>query len=635
MAPSPRRLMGPGQIGRVSFRCCARSPKVSGDAALVHLPELDGAAHAGDRGAADPDLAVLIEGDPHPAPAAQRGALAGHVRGGDPPGGEQPRRERGVQAARDRVLTRRPDQRGERADLERLRRAVGVRPGHADVHVDRARPDREDRIRAGQQDGHPARAVVRPLDVHDVGPGQVQRAGHVIGDRVLDRAAAPQRRGCEREARLGLPDRDQPGAAFLHGLPGPGRAAAGFQPGVAGAQGGMSGERQLRGGGEDPDPVVRLACPRRQHERRLRQVRPAREQLHLLIAQAVGAQHDGDGVTKVRSLGEDIHLTELMGHGPECRGPSRPGGRANSPAAGPMSLAASGQDGPWPPASRRLVSSGRLLRPMPATMAAPPVTCSGPTGLPKMTTPASAPTSGSRLRNAPAISADTRLCPNANSVNGSSVPAAASAATASTGPGPAGGPGVPSVTKVKASAPRAAPRNCTAVTATGSRPGSSRACATVNVAEMSSETRTSPSPDSVAPPPPAPVIRPTPPSDTTKPAQATGRATVWCHSAAMTATSTGTAPMSRAAWVTLVRVMPAFCTMTDPPYPIAPEASTLGLNAARRLGGLRPATASRIAAARPKRAAASQPGPSHGRASLDSGTVVPQSSPAAARAMTA
>jgi hypothetical protein len=24
-----------------------------------------------------------------------------------------------------------------------------------------------------------------------------------------------------------------------------------------------------------------------------------------------------------------------MGHGPECRGPSRPGGRANSPAAGP------------------------------------------------------------------------------------------------------------------------------------------------------------------------------------------------------------------------------------------------------------------------------------------------------------
>jgi hypothetical protein len=265
---------------------------------------------------------------------------------------------------------------------------------------------------------------------------------------------------------------------------------------------------------------------------------------------------------------------------------------------------------------------------MPATMAAPPA---------KMTTPARAPTSGSRLRNAPATSADTRLCPKANSVNGSSVPPTASAATASTGPGPAGTPGAPSVTTVKASAPRAAPRNCTAVTATGSWPGSSRAWPTVNVAEMSSETRTSPSPDSAAPPPPTPAIRPTPPSDTTKPAQATGRATVWCQTAAMIATSTGTAPMSRAAWVTLVRTMPAFCTMTEPPYPIAPDTSTLGVNAARSLArpALRPATASRTAAARPKRAAVSQPGDSQVRAILDSGTVVPHSSPAAVRAATA
>jgi hypothetical protein len=61
------------------------------------------------------------------------------------------------------------------------------------------------------------------------------------------------------------------------------------------------------------------------------------------------------------------------------------------------------------------------------------------------------------------------------------------------------------------------------------------------------------------------VIRATPASETAKPSQATGRATVWCHSAAMTATMTGAAPMSRAACVTLVRVMPAFCTNTDPP----------------------------------------------------------------------
>ena len=105
----------------------------------------------------------------------------------------------------------------------------------------------------------------------------------------------------------------------------------------------------------------------------------------------------------------------------------------------------------------------------------------------------------------------------------------------------------------------------------------------------------------------------------------------------MIATSTGVAPISRAAWVTLVRLIPAFCTMTEPPYPSAPQASTLGVNAARSLARpvVRPATASSTAAARPKRVAVSQPGDSHSRASLDSGTVVPHSSPAAMRAATA
>ncbi len=48
---------------------------------------------------------------------------------------------------------------------------------------------------------------------------------------------------------------------------------------------------------------------------------------------------------------------------------------------------------------------------MPARMAAPPVACLAPTGSPKNTIPAMAPTSGSKLRNAPATSAGTRLCP--------------------------------------------------------------------------------------------------------------------------------------------------------------------------------------------------------------------------------
>jgi hypothetical protein len=237
-------------------------------------------------------------------------------------------------------------------------------------------------------------------------------------------------------------------------------------------------------------------------------------------------------------------------------------------------------------------------------------------------------------------------------VNGASVPASASAATASTGPAPkgrVGAAGAPSATTAKASAPSAAPRNCTAVTATGSRPASSRPCATVNVADSTSDASTSPSPPTVAPPPlPPAVIRPTPPSETAKPSQASGRATVRCHTAAMSATSTGTAPISRAAWVTLVRVIPAFCTMTDPPYPIAPETSSVSLRETTPRDppvwgdpspqtplARRPATGSSTAAARLKRTAVSQPGASHCRASLDSGTVVPHSNPAAMRAATA
>ena len=89
------------------------------------------------------------------------------------------------------------------------------------------------------------------------------------------------------------------------------------------------------------------------------------------------------------------------------------------------------------------------------------------------------------------------------------------------------------------------------------------------------------------------------------------------------------APISSAAWLTLVRLIPAFCTRTDPPYPTAPEASTAGEHAARTVAR---AATRRMTAARPKRAKVSQLGDSHTKASFDSGTVVPQSSPAAVRA---
>jgi hypothetical protein len=202
-----------------------------------------------------------------------------------------------------------------------------------------------------------------------------------------------------------------------------------------------------------------------------------------------------------------------------------------------------------------------------------------------------------------------------------------------TAPGPCGAAGRPSETAETGRAASAAPRNCTAVTAAGSRSASSLPCATVNVADSSSDASTMPSPTGEAPPPWRPVTRATPASDTANPAQATGRATACCQSAAMTATSTGTAPTSSAAWVTLVRVMPAFCTSTEPPYPKPPHASTRGVHAART--SRREAAVSRTAAARPKRATVSHPGASHPRATLDNGMVPPQRSPAAVSAPTA
>ena len=150
--------------------------------------------------------------------------------------------------------------------------------------------------------------------------GDVQRPRHPLGHRLLHRPAAHQRRRRERQPRISPPHRDQAGLAFLHDGVRIGRDPAGLQPGVTGAQRGMSGERQLPRGREDPDQVVGPAGPGRQHERGLRQVRPAREQLHLLAGEPVGAEHDRDRVAGVRGIGEDVDLTELTSHTPSVEG---------------------------------------------------------------------------------------------------------------------------------------------------------------------------------------------------------------------------------------------------------------------------------------------------------------------------
>ena len=217
-------------------------------------------------------------------------------------------------------------------------------------------------------------------------------------------------------------------------------------------------------------------------------------------------------------------------------------------------------------------------------------------------------------------------------MDGASVPASVSPVVAASTPMPPGTAGRPSVRAATGRVARAAATNWIAVTATGSRPGSRRAWATVKAAEKSSDARTRPSPAKLAPSPPPAATRPTPANDSAKPVQATGRATLACCTAARKATSTGVAPTSRAAWLTLVRVIPAFWIRIDPPYPTAPQASTAGLQAARTRNRV---AARSTAAARPNRVTVSQPGGSHSRASLVKGTLVPQSRPAPVSAATA
>lgn len=93
---------------------------------------------------------------------------------------------------------------------------------------------------------------------------------------------------------------------------------------------------------------------------------------------------------------------------------------------------------------------------MPATIAMPPATWALPTGSPKAAAPRTAPTTGSRLRKAPAVSGETRAWAQVKSAYGSSVPPTASATTGSSGADPAG---VFSSTRAAGTVPIAAAAN--------------------------------------------------------------------------------------------------------------------------------------------------------------------------------
>ena len=108
--------------------------------------------------------------------------------------------------------------------------------------------DVQDGGRVAQQEGDPARPVVDPRGVDDVGRGETEASAQDRDVSIVDRSVAQQRRSGEGEPSSAAgfaPDTDQPGCALLH----QGVAVSGslgrVEPGPRRPEGGMPGERQL------------------------------------------------------------------------------------------------------------------------------------------------------------------------------------------------------------------------------------------------------------------------------------------------------------------------------------------------------------------------------------------------------
>src|SRR3984885_10607657 len=101
---------------------------------------------------------------------------------------------------------------------------------------------------------------------------------------------------------------DQADGALLHETAGLVRYATVVQPRACGPKSGVPGERQFPSRGEDPKPVVRHRSGGRQNERRLGQIRPARQALHLLVGQVRAIVDDRNRIAEIGDRGEHIDL---------------------------------------------------------------------------------------------------------------------------------------------------------------------------------------------------------------------------------------------------------------------------------------------------------------------------------------
>ena len=203
----------------------------------------------------DPDSAVVVARDVHPAAPPERGPLAHDVGRACSPRLQQPLRERGVElpvtgssttlpstGKKARTSNAHSEPAGQdpaiptsrSADVGRTASAACALSGSTAIQPGRCPPTARRRSRPGQS---PAGQRPAPASARRLGP-----------------ARSNGRRG---EAVRCLPDRDQASKALLHDQAGTPGLVPGARPGMASAQGRMAGERQLGTRGEDPHPDSR------------------------------------------------------------------------------------------------------------------------------------------------------------------------------------------------------------------------------------------------------------------------------------------------------------------------------------------------------------------------------------------
>ena len=224
---------------------------------------------------------------------------------------------------------------------------VVVRADDPDVQVAHRHEvglQREHPLRALEQHRHPARAVVGPRHVD----APRRRRSGATSRSCRGRRRRPGRclisGGAAKASRSPRLSRTRPAPHSCTSSPSCWGCPPASSQACALPDRRVSRERQLQARREDPQPVVGVRVRRLEQERRLGQVRPARERRHLLVAEPVRAVHDRDRVAEERLAGEDVDLAEAA--------------HAREPSVGWLSLSLRR---PWPP------GGGEAIRIAPAT----------------------------------------------------------------------------------------------------------------------------------------------------------------------------------------------------------------------------------------------------------------------------